>query len=91
MDAPLFECTILEQHALIRFVWAERVKPGDLNQRMLAQYGSVNCMSPRIVYNWVETFKSRRTSESDKAHGSQQKIKFKSAPMLKDLAKLLLG
>jgi len=70
MDAPLFDCSILEQHTLIRFLGAKGVKPSEMNQRMLAEYGSVNCMSQRIVYERVETFKSRRTGESDKAHGS---------------------
>jgi hypothetical protein len=83
MDAPQFDCTILEQRALIRFLWAEGVKPSDLNQRMLAQYGSVNCMSQRKVSDWVETFKSRRTSESDKAHRFHQKKKFRNVPYAK--------
>jgi hypothetical protein len=40
------------------FLWAEGVKPADIHRRILAQYGSVNCMSQRKVYKWVARLKS---------------------------------
>jgi len=39
MDAPLQDCTIEEQHGVVRFLWAEGVKPVEIQRRMLAQYG----------------------------------------------------
>ena len=38
MDAPLQDCTIEEQRVLVRFLWAEGVKPVEIHRRMLAQY-----------------------------------------------------
>ena len=60
MDAPLQDCTIEEQHGLLRFRWAEGVKPVEIHRSMLAQYGQ-STMSQRKVYEWVERFKSGRS------------------------------
>ena len=64
MDAPLQDCTIEEQRAVVRFLWAEGVKPVGIHRRMLAQYGQ-STMSQRKVYDWVERFRSRRTCVTD--------------------------
>ena len=60
MDAPLQDCTIEEQRGVVRFLWAEGVKPVEIYRRMLAQYGQ-STMSQRNIYEWVERFKSGRT------------------------------
>ena len=60
MDPPLQDCTIEEQHGVLRFLWVEGVKPVEIHRRMLAQYGQ-STMSQRKVYEWVERFKSGRT------------------------------
>jgi len=39
MDAPLQDCTIEEQCGIVRFLWAEGVKPVEIHRHMLAQYG----------------------------------------------------
>jgi hypothetical protein len=52
MDAPLQDCSIVEQRGVVRFLWAEGVKPVEINRRMLAQYGQ-STMSQRKVYEWV--------------------------------------
>jgi len=39
MDAPLQDRTIEEQHGVVRFVWAEGVKPVEIDRRMLDQCG----------------------------------------------------
>jgi hypothetical protein len=70
VDTPLSDYTILEQRAIIRFLWTQGVKPIDIYQRMLAQYSTANCTSLGEVYKWVKTFKSGRTSVSDEAPGS---------------------
>jgi len=39
MDPPLQDFTIEEQRGVVRFLWAEGVKPVEIHRRMLAQYG----------------------------------------------------
>jgi len=53
-----------------KFLLEEGVRPADIHRRMSTLYGSVNSLSQSKVYKWVETFKSARTSVSDKAPGS---------------------
>ena len=36
MGAPLQDCTIEEQRGVVRFLWAEGVKPVEIHRRMLA-------------------------------------------------------
>jgi len=38
MNAPLQDCTI-EERGVVRFLWAEEVKPVEIHHHMLAQYG----------------------------------------------------
>jgi len=64
MDAALQDCTIEERRGVVRFLWAEGVKPVEIHRRMLAQYGQ-STMSQRKVYEWVEMFKSGRTCVTD--------------------------
>ena len=42
MDDPLQDCTIEEQRGVLRFLWAEGVKPVEIHRRMLVQYGQHN-------------------------------------------------
>jgi hypothetical protein len=49
MEAPLSECTISEQRAVIRFLWSEGIKPSEIHRRMLVQYGD-KCTGQRKVY-----------------------------------------
>jgi len=60
MDHLLQDCTIEEQRGVVRFLWAEGVKPVEIHRRMLAQYEQ-STMGQRKVYEWVERFKSGRT------------------------------
>jgi hypothetical protein len=59
MDTPLSECTISEERAVIRLLWAEGIKPFEIHRRMLVQYGD-KCIGQRKVYEWVEGFKNGR-------------------------------
>jgi hypothetical protein len=61
MEAPLSECTISEQRAVIRFLWAERIKPSEIHRRMLVQCGD-KCIGPTKVYEWVQRIKNGRTN-----------------------------
>ena len=70
LDAPLQDCTIEEQRGVVRFLWAEGVKPVEIHRHMLAQYGQ-STMSQRKVYEWVEGFKSGRTRVTDKGRSGR--------------------
>jgi len=70
MDAPLQDCTIEEQQGVVRFLWAEGVKPVEIHRRMLAQYGH-STMSKRKVYEWVERFKFCRTRVTDEGRSGR--------------------
>ena len=63
MDHPLQDCTI-EERGVVRFLWAEGVKPVEIHRRVLVQYGQ-STMSQRKVYEWVERFKLCRTRVID--------------------------
>jgi len=47
-DAPLRDWTI-EERGVVRFLWAEGVKPVEIHRRVLAQYGQ-STVSQRKVY-----------------------------------------
>jgi len=49
IDVLLQDCTIEEQRGVVRFLWAEGLKPVEIHRRMLAQYGQ-STMSQRKVY-----------------------------------------
>jgi len=70
MDAPLQDCTIKEQHGVVRFLWAEGVKPVEIHHCMLAQYGQ-STMSQQKVCEWVERFKLSRTRVTDEGRSGR--------------------
>jgi len=70
MDPPLLDCTIEEQHGIVRFIWAEGVKPVEIHRRMLAQYGQ-STTSQRKVYEWVKRFKSGRARVTDEGRSGR--------------------
>jgi len=70
MDPPLQDCTNEEQCGVVRFLWAEGVKPVEIHRRMFAQYGQ-STMSQRKVYEWVERFKSGRTCVTDEGRSGR--------------------
>jgi hypothetical protein len=56
MAAPLSDCNIEEQRAVVRFLWSEGIKSAEIHRRMLAQYGA-RTMHQRKIYEWIERFK----------------------------------
>ena len=52
MDPPLEDCTIEEQRGLVRFLWAEGVKPVEIRRRMLHQYGQSTSVNERFMSGW---------------------------------------
>jgi IS30 family transposase len=63
MEAPLSICT-KEMRGVIRFLFAEDIKPVEIIRRMLAQYGD-NCLSRSKIYEWIDHFKKGRISVCD--------------------------
>jgi len=70
IDPPLQDCIIEEQRGVVRFLWAQGVKPVEIHRRMLAQYGQ-STMNLRKVYEWVERFKSGRTRVTDEGRSGR--------------------
>ena len=70
MDTTLQDCTIEELRGIVRFLWAEGVKPVEIHCRMLAQNGQ-STMSQRKVYEWMERFKSGRTRVTDEGRSGR--------------------
>jgi hypothetical protein len=66
LAAPLSHCTIKEQRAVVRFLWAEVVESAEIHHRMLAQYGA-RAMHQQKIYKWIEHFKEGRTSVMDES------------------------
>jgi hypothetical protein len=75
MGTPLQDCTIEEQCGVLRFLWAERVKPVEIHRHMLAQYRQIT-ISQRMVYEWVGRFKSGRTHVTDEGGIARSQIHF---------------
>ena len=69
LDPPLQDCTI-EERGVVRFLWAQGVKPVEIHRRTLAQCGQ-STMSQRKVYEWVERFKSGRTRVTDEGRSGR--------------------
>ncbi|UYV71584.1 hypothetical protein LAZ67_8003772 [Cordylochernes scorpioides] len=64
MEAPLKDCTTLEQRAVIRFLNAEGIQTSQICQRMKNIYGE-SCMSQKNIYKWVNEFKNGRITCTD--------------------------
>ena len=73
MAAALLTCTVDEQRCVIRFLWAEGVKPSEIYRRMKVQYGD-SCLCQRKVYEWVERFKNGRDNVSDEKRSGRPVI-----------------
>jgi hypothetical protein len=65
----MVECAKEQHQYVIRFLWSEGVKTGEIYGRMSVQYGD-NCMRRREVYVWVERFGGgRRSVDNDSRSG----------------------
>jgi hypothetical protein len=53
MAAPLNTCTTIEQHGVVRFLWAKNMEAKDIHKEMLPMYGE-HCLSRQTVHNWVQ-------------------------------------
>jgi transposase len=70
MEAPLSICTKEEMREVIRFLFAEGVKPVAIIRRIQAQYGD-DCLSRSKIYEWIDHFKKGRTSVCDEARSGR--------------------
>jgi hypothetical protein len=61
MKAPLSICTKEEMRGVIRFLFAEGVKPVEIICRIQAECGD-NCLSRSKIYEWTDHFTKGRTS-----------------------------
>jgi len=64
MAAPLNTCTTIEQHGVVRFLWAKGMAAKDIHKEMLPMYGE-HCLSHQAVHNRVQKFSEGRTSIED--------------------------
>jgi hypothetical protein len=64
MEAQLSICTKEEMRGVIRFLFAEGVKPVEIIRRMQAQCGD-NCLMRGKIYEWLDYFGKGRTSVCD--------------------------
>ena len=78
MYAPLQDCTIEKQRGVVRFLWAEGVKPVEIHHCMLAlwtEHHVSSCISTRHcqrkVYEWVERFKLGQTHVTDEGRSGR--------------------
>jgi len=61
MAAQLLQRTKEQQRSVIRFLWSEGVKTGEIYGRMTVQYGD-NCRGQSKVLEWVGRFKGGQTN-----------------------------
>ncbi|XP_023720120.1 protein GVQW3-like [Cryptotermes secundus] len=64
MAVPLSECTTLEQHSIVQFLWAKGMESKHIHKEMLPITGE-KCLSRQAVYNWVQKFSEGRTHIED--------------------------
>lgn len=60
MGAPLRDCTTAERSAVVRFIWAMRVKAAKVLNRKLTHRGSENSMTELTFSERAERFKATR-------------------------------
>jgi hypothetical protein len=76
MEAPLSICTNEEMRGVIRFLFADGIKPVEIIRRMQAQYGD-NCLSSSKIYDLeIQLLKCRRFIIANNTHSFQSTFFF---------------
>ena len=70
MEGVVRECTIIEQCAIVDFLWAKWRPSKDIHKEMLSVYGE-RCLSCKEVRNWVEKFNNSRSHLEDDKRASR--------------------
>jgi hypothetical protein len=70
MEAPVTICTKGEMRGVIRFLFAEGVKPVEIIRRMQAQFGD-NCSLRSKIYDWTD---HGRTSVCDEERSGRLSV-----------------
>jgi hypothetical protein len=60
------DCTIEEQHSVVRFLWEKGLDAKDIHKETFPVYGG-KCSSCKAVHNWVEKFSQGRSKVADDA------------------------
>jgi hypothetical protein len=66
MTTMFEECTIKEQHSLVRFMWANGLNAKDIHKEMFPIY-SEKYLSHKVVNNWIDIFSERCSKVTDDA------------------------
>jgi transposase len=66
-------CTKEEMQGVIRFLFAEGVKPVEIVRWMQPQYGD-NCLSCSKIYEWIDHFKKGGTSVCDEERSGRPSV-----------------
>jgi IS30 family transposase len=77
MEAPFSICTKEEIRGVIRFLFAEGVKPVEIIRRMQAEYGD-NCLLHSKIYEWIYHFRRPSTSRNENSIQDVEKIIWKN-------------
>ena len=70
MATQLNTCTVLEQRAVVRFLWAKRLSTADIHKEMLPVYAE-KCLSRKAVFSWVNKFKRGRAKIVDESRSGR--------------------
>ena len=57
-------CESIEEHGVVRFLWAKGMAAKDIHEEMLPMYGE-HCLSRQAVHNWVQKLSEGRKSIED--------------------------
>jgi hypothetical protein len=73
MVAPLNMCSTIEEHCVVRFLWAKGMAAKDIHKEMLSMYGEHRA-SLQAVCNWGHKFSEGRTIIEDEQVGRPVEI-----------------
>ena len=77
MAAPLNTFTTVEQHGVVRFLWAKGMAGKDIHKEMQPMYGE-HCLSRHAVHNWVQKLSEGKPRIEDE-HRVGRPVKEQSA------------
>ena len=64
MASVLHECTRMEQHPVVHFLWAKELSPEEVHREMHTVCVG-NCFSQKTVFDWIQGFNKGRQSIKD--------------------------
>ena len=70
MATVLTECTLKEQHAVVRFLGAKGLPAKNIHKEMLPVYAD-KCLPRKTVYSWVKMFLQGRSKIVDEVRSGR--------------------